>query len=291
MAESVGVIGLGKMGLPMARHLVEHGYDVVATDTREQQCARARELGITTVDTCARVATASRVSLVVVGFDNEVLDVVLNPVSGILCGAARGHVVAICSTVLPRTSRDAGAQAATQGVHVVDATLCLGEPAAEAGTLLVMGGGDLDIFESIRPALSSFASDIHLLGPLGSGQTGKMLNNYLLWSAVVANYESFRLAARLGVDVDELRHALLLSSGNNWALETWERSRPMPWAEKDMGIVMTYADEMRLPLPLAGLTREEIKAIKIEKNPWRDGAGEKASMMEFLKYVEHIDSR
>lgn len=285
---SVGVIGLGKMGLPMARHLVQHGHRVVATDGRAEQREQADALGVMTVGSSREVAAATDITFIVVGFDNEVLAVALDPENGILAGAVPGHIIAISSTVLPSTSREVGEKAAARSVRTVDATLCLGEPSAEAGDLLVMGGGDPIVFDEIRPTLSAFATDVYLLGDLGAGQTGKMINNYLLWCSVVANYEALRLGARMGVDVDELRKALLLSSGNNWALETWERSRPMPWAEKDMGIVMTYADEVKLPLPLAGLTREAIKAIKIEKNVWAEGGGPRSSMNAFLKWVEHL---
>jgi 3-hydroxyisobutyrate dehydrogenase-like beta-hydroxyacid dehydrogenase len=110
-----------------------------------------------------------------------------------------------------------------------------------------------------------------------------MLNNYLLWSCVVGNYEAMRLGARLGVDLEPLRQALLLSSGANWALDTWLRSRPMPWAEDDMRIVMQYADEVKLPMPAAGLLREEMKAIKVVKNAWTEGGGAKSSMDAFTR--------
>ena len=75
-----------------------------------------------------------------------------------------------------------------------------GEPAAEAGELLVMVGGDTEAFESCKPALASFASSIFYLGQLGAGQVGKMVNNLILWSCISANHEGLKLAERLGVD-------------------------------------------------------------------------------------------
>ncbi|MDX6234132.1 MAG: 3-hydroxyisobutyrate dehydrogenase [Nocardioidaceae bacterium] len=143
--------------------------------------------------------------------------------------------------------------------------------------------GDAHVLTAIEPALSAVATDLYRLGGVGAGQIGKMLNNFLLWTSVVANSEAMRLGGRLDVDVDALREALMLSSGNNWALETWTRSRPMPWAEKDMHILMQHADEAGLPMPAAGLVREEIKALKIAKNAWTEGGGPTASMDAFVR--------
>ncbi|HWG03917.1 MAG TPA: NAD(P)-dependent oxidoreductase, partial [Beijerinckiaceae bacterium] len=169
------------------------------------------------------------------------------------------------STVSAETMREVQDLAAQKGVDVIDAPLCRGEPAAEAGKLLVLVGGDAAVVERCQPVLSAFGSDVFRVGGLGSGQIGKMINNLLLWACVSANWEGLRLAEALGVDPEKLRQALLLSSGNNWALETWLLPRPMPWAEKDMAIVMEQADKARLSLPLCGVTREVIKGIKIER--------------------------
>jgi 3-hydroxyisobutyrate dehydrogenase-like beta-hydroxyacid dehydrogenase len=221
--------------------------------------------------------------LVVVGFDSEVSQVVTAEGSGLLAGARPGYVVTVCSTIEPNTSIGLAAVTKAREVELVDATMCLGEPAAEDGTLLFMCGGDEAALDRVQPALEVVGANIFRLGGVGTGQVGKMLNNYLLWSCVVGNHEAMRLGARLGVDLEPLRQALLLSSGANWALDTWLRSRPMPWAEDDMRIVMQYADEVRLPMPAAGLLREEMKAIKVVKNAWTEGGGAKSSMDAFTR--------
>jgi 3-hydroxyisobutyrate dehydrogenase-like beta-hydroxyacid dehydrogenase len=189
----------------------------------------------------------------------------------------------MCSTVESTTAIALGELCEKAGAVLVDATLCLGEPAAEDASMLIMCGGDDAALDRIDPVLATIGKDIYRLGGVGAGQIGKMLNNYLLWNSVVANYEALRLGGRLGLDLEALRQSLMLSSGNNWALETWLRSRPMPWAEKDMRIVMQHADDAALPLPNAGLVREEIKAIKVVKNAWTEGGGSKASMNEFTR--------
>ncbi len=120
-------------------------------------------------------------------------------------------------------------------------------------------------FEACKGALRSFASSIFHLGDLGAGQVGKMVNNMILWSCISANFEGFKLAQALGVDLDRLRAALVESSASNWALQTQIDRFPMPWAEKDMRIVLTEADDLRLSLPLCGVVTEVVKAVKIER--------------------------
>jgi 3-hydroxyisobutyrate dehydrogenase-like beta-hydroxyacid dehydrogenase len=143
--------------------------------------------------------------------------------------------------------------------------LTRGEPAAEAGKMLVMGGGDEAVFEACRPLLATFASDIFNLGPFGSGQVGKMVNNLILWACMSANDESLRLGEALGVDQERLRAALVRSSAQNWSMSDRAEERPTPWAEKDMNIALHEADGIQFSLPLCGLVKEMMKAFKVRR--------------------------
>jgi 3-hydroxyisobutyrate dehydrogenase-like beta-hydroxyacid dehydrogenase len=265
MIKRVGVIGLGKMGHPMVRHLLRGGHAVAAYDIEPQAVKRAVELGATACANPREVAAQSELTIVVVGFDNEVLDVLAGK-DGVLAGAGAESVIAVASTVYPETMKAIAVDAGKlgKGISVLDIPLCRGEPAAEAGKLLMLVGGEEAVLSRCRPAFSCFADDIFLLGGHGAGQVGKMINNLLLWASVCANHEGLKLAGALGVEPERLREALLKSSGRNWALETWVQARPMPWAEKDMAIVMHEADTARLSLPLSGVIREVIKAVKRE---------------------------
>ena len=261
----VGIVGLGKMGQPMARHLRKAGFDVTACDIDELACSAAQRAGIAIAAGPRAVAEASDFVIVVVGFDKEAEAVILGP-DGIAAAARPGLIVGVASTVAPRTmARLAGGLAGT-GIVLLDMPITRGEPAAEAGELLVMVGGDAGAFEACKGALRSFASSIFHLGDLGAGQVGKMVNNMILWSCISANFEGFKLAQALGVDLDRLRAALVESSASNWALQTQIDRFPMPWAEKDMRIVLTEADDLRLSLPLCGVVTEVVKAVKIERD-------------------------
>jgi 3-hydroxyisobutyrate dehydrogenase-like beta-hydroxyacid dehydrogenase len=261
--KTVGIIGLGEMGLPMTKHLIAGGFGVVGFDVKPAALKAAQKLGAKVAKSPKAVAAACDLVIVVVGFDSEVLEVVLEK-GGLLEGARPGTIIGVSSTVSPGCMKELASATGAERIRFVDAPLCRGAEAAQQAKLLVMGGGDKDAFEACRPAFRTFADAIFHLGPLGSGQVGKMVNNMLLWACISIDYEGLKLGEALGVNRDKLRDALLLSSGNNWALETQVINRPMPWAEKDMTIVLEEADAKRISLPLAGTLREVIKGIKIE---------------------------
>jgi 3-hydroxyisobutyrate dehydrogenase-like beta-hydroxyacid dehydrogenase len=172
-------------------------------------------------------------------------------------------VIVISSTVSPTYMRDLAKRIGRTAL--LDAPLCRGEVAAEKGNLLVMGGGEAETFEACRPVFAAFSDSIHYLGPVGAGQVGKMVNNLILWACISVNDEGLKLARNLGVEQEPLRQALLKSSAQNWPLETLLLQRDMPWAEKDMMIVLAEADTAGISLPLCGSIKEVIKGIKIER--------------------------
>jgi 3-hydroxyisobutyrate dehydrogenase-like beta-hydroxyacid dehydrogenase len=284
--ETIGIVGLGRMGRPMGARLARAGYRVVGHDVSGEAREPAAAVGIEVVDSARAVGEQSAASLVIVGFDDEVTSACLDADAGILAGASAGHTLMVCSTVRPETVLALREPAAARGVEVLDATLCRAEHAAVDGTLLVMVGGSESAYERWRPMMAAFATDTFHLGDLGAGQVGKMINNQLLWAAVVANWEGLRLGRRLGVAQEPLRQALLKSSGNNWALETWRASRPMPWAEKDMAIVLDYAARVGLEMPVSATAADAIAAVKLEKARWTEGGGAKSAMSDFLDAFE-----
>lgn len=251
---NVGIVGLGKMGLPMARHLLAKGFKVAGCDPRAAPGA-----GIEIAASPRELVKRSDLVIVVVGFDREV-ETVMND---ILAEPRKGLVVALASTVAPRTASRLAKRLADSGIILLDIPLARGEAAAVQGKLLIYGAGDEKAFAACRPAFAAFASDIFHLGEAGAGQVGKMVNNLILWACISANDEGLRLGAALGVDAAKLREALHHGSAQNWAMDNRAEDSGMPWAEKDMGIVLHEADLARLSLPLAGTVKEAIKGLKI----------------------------
>jgi 3-hydroxyisobutyrate dehydrogenase-like beta-hydroxyacid dehydrogenase len=262
----VGLVGLGKMGLPMARLLVQRGFAVTGCDVAAAATEAAVAAGVRKAASPKEVAAASDLAIVVVGFDSEVESAMFGA-DGLMAGAAEGLVIAIASTVAPHTMRKIAARMpARPAVTLLDIPLCRGEGAANAGKLLIMGGGDKAAFDACRAAFAAFADTVHHLGPLGAGQVGKLVNNLILWACISANEEGLTLGRTLGVDADLLRAALVDSSASNWALASRIEEQPMPWAEKDMSIVLKEADAARLSLPLCGVVKEVVKTVKYARN-------------------------
>ncbi len=260
--KTVGILGLGKMGGPMAKHLVAKGYAVLGFDPVPAAANKAKADGVRVLASAREVAAACDLAIVVVGFDNQVETVVYGR-DGIIEGAKPGLIVALGSTAAPQYTRGLAARLAEQKVTLLDIPLTRGEQAALSGKLLILGAGDEATFEACRPAFSAFASDIFHLGPAGAGQVGKMVNNLILWACTSANDEGLRLGQALGVDPEKMRAALHHSSAQNWAMDWRAEDSGMPWAEKDMNILLREADRVRMSLPLAGTTKEVIKGLKI----------------------------
>jgi 3-hydroxyisobutyrate dehydrogenase-like beta-hydroxyacid dehydrogenase len=249
------------MGAPMARHLLAKGYAVAGFDPAEAARRNALALGAAVLGSPREVARASELVIVVVGFDHEV-EAALFGSDGILEQPSR-PIVALGSTVAPRYAKRLAARLAERGIVLLDIPLARGEAAAVAGKLLIFGAGDETAFEACRPAFSAFASDIFHLGAPGAGQVAKMVNNLILWACTAANDEGLRLGEALGVDAERLRAALHHASAQNWAMDKGAERSGMPWAEKDMSIVLHEADLARLSLPVCGTVKEAIKGLKI----------------------------
>lgn len=262
--KAVGMIGLGKMGGPMARLLAAKGISVIGYDVNGAARKAAAKHNATIAKSPSALASKCDLVIVVTGFEHQALEALFGK-DGAVYGARPGTIIGIASTISPSGMRDIGKSLAAKKLIPLDIPLCRGEPAAEAGKLLITGGGDKRAFERCRPAFATFADAIFHLGPVGAGQVGKMVNNLILWACISANDEGLRLGEKFGVDRKAMRAMLLQSSGQNWALESGAGDRPMPWAEKDMMIVLAEADAMRMSLPLCGVIKEVIKGIKIAR--------------------------
>jgi 3-hydroxyisobutyrate dehydrogenase/2-hydroxy-3-oxopropionate reductase len=273
VSERIGMVGPGRMGLAMVKHLVRAGYAVTATDTNPEQLGKAAEAGAVAVPTAAEVGRRSDFVIVAVGYDEEVVVAATGP-DGLIEAMAPGTVIAVCSTAAPATVKDLAARAGERGIEVLDAPICRGRWSADEGTLLALLGGKPEVVERARPIFRTFASDIEHLGDVGHGQVGKAMNNYLLWVNGVALIEAGRLASSTGIDLVRLRKALLKSSGKSAALEDWDRMT-FTWALKDMRIVSKMADAAGLTLPVAGAVRELVKeARRIKATDPPDWTGE-----------------
>src|SRR2546427_5261458 len=171
--ETVGILGLGKMGCPIAAHLVAKGFKVVGYDPLEEARKKAVALGARSAASARETAQASDLVIIVVGFDSEVEEVLFGK-DGVLEGARPGLIVALGSTVAPRYSTRLAARLARRGLVLLDIPLARGEAAATAGQLLVYGAGDPQGLQLRRTPLRAVSSDHFHLGAAGGRQGAEM---------------------------------------------------------------------------------------------------------------------
>jgi 3-hydroxyisobutyrate dehydrogenase-like beta-hydroxyacid dehydrogenase len=256
---TVGVIGAGRMGQPIVGHLVRRGFAATVYDIDAGKRQKILELGAQWADAPSTLARECQVILVCVGYDRDVRQL-LSP-SGLLADRGRATIVAVLSTVNPRTMREVAEAAAPSGVHIVDATMCRGGRAADEGTLLAFVGGTAEVVERLRPVLATFSSDIVHTGGVGTAQVAKAANNMVMWACLVADHEALALAKRSGVDVALLRTSLAKTGADNYALRHWG-THTMAWAEDDLEVVQAMARDAGIGLPQAGLNRELCRSLK-----------------------------
>ncbi|MCW3845498.1 NAD(P)-dependent oxidoreductase [Micromonospora yasonensis] len=260
METTVGVLGLGAMGFPVARHLLAAGVPVVVRDVDPQRVAAAVALGARAAGSLADLARESDVVTVLVPTDDDVCAVCLGA-EGLLGGLRAGSAVLLCSSVRPQTC-ELVAAAAPQGVDVLDTALTGGVRGAEAGEVNLLVGGDAEVLERIRPVLEPWTAAIHHLGALGAGQVGKAANNLVHWAQICAVTEALELARRFGVSVPVLRRALMDGPTDSRTLRELDQMR-LTWHAKDLANAADLAHQVQLDIPIAETAREVMRGIAV----------------------------
>ena len=256
----VGVVGLGAMGAPMARHLTAAGVPVVVADLDPALVAVAVGQGAQATGSLAELAAASDVVLVVVATDEDVVSVCAGP-GGLLASCRPGTAVLLCSSVRPDTCT-AVQTAAPEGVVVLDAALTGGVRGAEDGTINLLVGGDGTVLDAVLPVLEPWTRSVHHLGPLGSGQVGKTVNNLIHWAQISAITEALELGRRYGLDVPTLRRALMSGPTDSRTLRELEQMR-FTWHAKDLANAAAMARVVELDLPVATTSGEVMKQVSV----------------------------
>ena len=249
-ATNVGLVGLGRMGLAKAKHVIKAGYPVYGFDVSADALNVAVEAGVVPVASAAAVAEKSELVIVIVPSDDDVKQACTGD-DGVLAGAKAVSIIALCSSLMPETVTVI-AEAAPAGVDILDLPSARGPIAADEGNLALMAGGDADALERARPVLETFATAIHHVGPVGAGQITKTVNNILLWSNMQTSLEVLALARRLGLDPEAMREALYDCSADSWALRHLHALYPA-WPVKDMNNALALAKQAGADMPVAEL--------------------------------------
>jgi 3-hydroxyisobutyrate dehydrogenase-like beta-hydroxyacid dehydrogenase len=257
--KAVGVVGAGRMGTPIIGHLVRKGFATQVFDVDSARASAVKGLGATWAASPESLAAGSDAILICVGFDREVQELLAK--GGPLRKAKPGTIIAILSTIHPKTVQALAGDCKGAGLEVVDSTVCRGGEAADSGTLLSFVGGSAEVVARLTPVLRAYSSDVVHTGGAGTAQVAKAANNLILWACLVADHEALALAQRYGADIEALRKALLISSCANGPLEKWG-SQTMAWADDDMAIVAEMAAEAGIALPQASVNRDICRELK-----------------------------
>ncbi|MFQ5614784.1 MAG: NAD(P)-dependent oxidoreductase [Anaerolineae bacterium] len=266
----VGFVGLGRMGGPMCRHILQAGHSLTVYDHSPPAVEALAGGGAAGARSAAEVAAASQVILVMVPTGDDVLETVTGP-SGVLAGAAPGAVVAVCSSTTPEACLRAAEAAAGKGVGLVDAPVARGVRGAEMGDLTVFAGGAAEDVDRCRPVFEAYANHIFHMGPLGSGQITKTVNNLIHWVEVVGIYEALRLGAAHGLHPAKLRPALLAGSVEGRTLRELHLVG-LAWPHKDMENALRIAGQSGTQMPLmervnelvVKMRKEDLRALFVE---------------------------
>ncbi|MGL6278121.1 MAG: NAD(P)-dependent oxidoreductase [Gaiella sp.] len=265
----IAFVGLGTMGLPIARHLVGAGHELVACDVVPE---RASALGVPVAVSPAEAAADAEIVLASLPSPAAVEEVVLGP-AGIGVGAAPGALVVDLSTSPPALARRLAAE--LPALDVLDAPVSGGPLGAEAATLTVMVGGDAAAFARARPVLTAFGRLIVHVGPHGAGQTAKLCNNLVAGTTMAGLAEACAIAQREGLDATVLYELMCASTGDSRVLRT---RFPLPGAAEphpsDRGFeplftVDLIAKDLELALELADADGAEVSAARAALEAFR----------------------
>jgi len=246
----VAFVGLGVMGYPMAGYLAKAGHDTVVynrTTTKAEQWVA--EYGGSRAATPGAAAEGADIVFVCVGNDNDVREVILGE-AGVLGNMAAGGIVVDHTTASATIAREIHAAAANRSVGFLDAPVSGGQAGAENGQLTVMVGGDTDVFERAAPVIDCFAKAITHIGPTGSGQLAKMVNQICIAGVVQGLSEGLHFARCAGLDPAVVIESISKGAAQSWQMENrwqtmvndeFEFGFAVDWMRKDLGIALDEA--------------------------------------------------
>jgi len=255
-------IGLGVMGYPMAGFLAKAGHDVVVYNrTASKASTWTGQFGGGSADSPSAAAQDAEFIFCCVGNDDDVREVILGE-HGVLAGAPRGAVVVDHTTASATIAREVHAQAAKQGVGFLDAPVSGGQAGAENGQLTVMVGGDVADFDRALPIIECYAKAVTLIGPVGSGQLAKMVNQICIAGVVQGLSEGLHFAKRAGLDPAVVIESISKGAAQSWQMENrWQTmvdgefdfGFAVDWMRKDLGIALEEARKNGSTLALTEL--------------------------------------
>jgi 3-hydroxyisobutyrate dehydrogenase len=256
MFETIGFIGIGSMGTPMTKRLINAGYEVVAFDIIPEALIRARDLGAGTATSPREVAERCNPIITMLPKSKDVEEVVLGS-EGVIEGVKEGSVLIDMTTAYPLSTRMIAERLEENGARMLDAPVSGGVVGAENGTLSIMVGGSSDLVEQCRSLLLVMGKKIVHMGEIGAGHTMKSVNNFLSGCSMTATSEALAIATKAGLSPKKVIEVLQVSSGRSWATDykfpkfvltrSFDDGFRLELLEKDLEIFSKLAQELEVP--------------------------------------------
>ena len=288
-AEELGYLGLGMMGSPMTRRLLDAGYPVTVWNRSEAKAAPLVKAGAKLAADPRAVANTSSVIFICLTDANAVEEVVFGP-QGLSTVSGAGKLVVDFSSIHPDAARSIAARLRTaNGMDWIDAPVSGGSKGAEEGTLAVMAGGDAAAIERASPYVLAMARRLTHMGPIGAGQTAKLCNQIIVGCAMAVLAEATRLATNAGIDAGRLPEALAGGFADSIPLQLFVprmvqgiHSPPLGHVAtilKDLDAVVDVAQQTSTPVPMAALASQLFRMAKTSR-------GADADALEIYKLSE-----
>jgi 3-hydroxyisobutyrate dehydrogenase len=258
----VAFVGLGVMGYHMAGHLAKAGHAVTVynrTGAKAEQWVA--EFGRRTADTPRAAAEGAAIVFACVGNDDDLRSVTIGD-DGAFHGMGKDCVFVDHTTASAEVARELDAAARAAGFHFIDGPVSGGEAGAQNGVLTVMCGGEQAAFDRVKDAIDAFARAVTLLGPAGSGQLTKMVNQICIAGLVQALSEGVNFAMRVGLDADQVLDVISKGAAQSWQMENrghtmvkdeFEFGFAVNWMRKDLAICLAEANRVGARLPVTAL--------------------------------------
>jgi len=272
MAERVGFIGLGIMGMGMARNLLKAGFSLQVWNRTASKAETLVGEGATVAATPAEVAANSDIIITCVSDTPDVEKVILGE-DGAIQGAKAGALVIDCSTISPQATQTIAAKLAEKGVQMLDAPISGGSEGAAKGTLSIMVGGAAEDFDRAMPVFQAMGKTITHVGGTGAGQTVKLVNQVLVVGNCLAMCEALMLAQAGGVDLKKTYDAISQGAAGSWMFTNrgpqiinrdWRPGFMVSLQQKDLRLVLEAADQLGVPLPGTGLIFQLYRTLEAQ---------------------------
>ena len=266
--QSIGFIGLGIMGRPMAMHLLKAGHTLHVYEGN-RAAGDLKAAGATGFSDYASLAAASDVVITMLPDSPDVEAVVLGP-GGVAEGIRSGSLFIDMSSIAPATARKVHEALAARGVEALDAPVSGGQVGAEAATLSIMVGGSQEAFDRAMPLFSLMGKNIVRIGGAGAGQTTKICNQMIVGMTIQAVGEAFTLGKKAGVDLQKMREVLLGGFASSRILDlhgqriidgNFKPGFKVKLHRKDMNLALQSGRELSVPMPGAALVASQMDAL------------------------------